>query len=42
MEVLVDATPNKAVLVSPKRTSLPTVLPVEVWVTPAATTAGLP
>ena len=29
VEVLVEATPNRAVLVSPKRTSLPSVLPVE-------------
>src|ERR1700729_1365229 len=32
VEVLVDATPNKAVLVSPNATCLPSVLPVEVWV----------
>ena len=32
--------PNKAVVVSPKRTSLPSVLPTVEWM-PAAATAGL-
>ena len=35
-----DATPKRAVLVSPKRTSLPSVLPV-VWTTPAACYSGV-
>jgi hypothetical protein len=41
-DVCVIDTLNNALVVSPKRASLPTVLPVEVWVTPAVTTAGFP
>ena len=39
-EVWVIDTLNMALVVSPKRTSLPSVLPTVEW-TPAATTAGL-
>ena len=41
MEVWVEETPKRALLGTPKRTSLPVVFPVGWWMRPAACTAGL-